>query len=41
MQIIKNGIKEQFKDCEDIILTEIYNEIFKELNEKNNEVIEK
>ena len=40
MQIIKNGIKEQFKDCEDIILTELYNEIIKELNEKKNEGVE-
>ena len=40
MKIIKNGIKEQFKECEDIILTEIYNKYLKELNEKNNEGIE-
>ena len=34
LEIIKTGIKEQFKDSEEIILNEIYTEIFKELNKK-------
>ena len=36
IQIIKTGIKEQFKSCEEIILNEIYTEIFRELNKKEN-----
>jgi hypothetical protein len=36
IQIIKDGIKEQFKGEEEIILNEIYNEIFKELNKNSN-----
>ncbi len=36
IQIIKIGIKEQFKSCEEIILNEIYTEIFRELNKKEN-----
>ena len=34
LEIIKTGIKEQFKDSEETILNEIYTEIFKELNKK-------
>ena len=34
IQIIKTGINEQFNICEEIVLNEIYTEIFKELNKK-------
>ena len=34
IQIIKTGIEEQFRSCEEKILNEIYTEIFKELNKK-------
>ena len=36
IQVIKAGIKEQFKSSEEKILNEIYTEIFKELNKKEN-----
>ncbi len=40
IHIIKAGINEQFKSCEEKILNEIYMKIFNELNiiEDNNEI---